>query len=69
MEGIINTHPIDRSSLSSYFTLALAIELIQIFLQLVIISDHRLPSFCQLDVQEAGKLTLKFQAFECQKYF
>ena len=25
--------------------------------------DHRLTSFCQLDLQEAGKLTLKFQAF------
>jgi hypothetical protein len=39
--------------------IGLAIELI--------ISDHRLPSFCQLDLQEASKLTLKFQVFECQE--
>ena len=40
-------------SIDHHFLLytGLAIELI--------ISDHRLPSFCQLDVQEAGKLTLK----------
>ena len=25
--------------------------------------DHGLTSFCQSDLQEAGKLTLKFQAF------
>jgi hypothetical protein len=39
---------------SSLFTLALAIELI--------ISDHRLTSVRQLDLQEAGKLTLKFSS-------
>ena len=30
--------------------------------------DHRLTSFCQLDLQEAGKSTLKFQVIlECQE--
>jgi hypothetical protein len=50
-ERIINTHPIDRSSLS-YFTLALAIELIQIFLmwsQINVLSSIRLTGGQQID--------------------
>jgi hypothetical protein len=43
-----------RSSLSSYFILALANKLSNIY------CDHRLPSFSRLDVQEASKLTFKF---------
>ncbi len=31
--------------------------------------DHRFNSFFQLDLQEAGKLTLKFSSLCCRKYF
>jgi hypothetical protein len=54
----VNTHPIDRSSLYIGYG-----NRINFFIQIFFQCDHRLTSFCQLDLQEAGKLTLKFQAF------
>ncbi len=48
-----------------YYSLILIESIITFLLYIglaieLIISDHRLPSFCQLDVQEASKLTFKF---------
>ncbi len=56
-EELVTHRSIDHHFILLY--IGLAIELI--------ISDHRLPSFCQSDVQEAGKLALKFEAFEGRK--
>ena len=72
-ERKIITHPI-VIILSSIITFilhytGLAIEL-NITISHFIISDHRLPSFCQLDVQEASKLTFKFTSlFEGKEIF
>ncbi len=54
-------HSSDRSIITFLLYIGLAIELNITFSQ-SIISDHRLPSFCQLDLQEASKLTLKFSS-------
>jgi hypothetical protein len=40
---------------------------IELTITILLSVDHRLPPFCQLDVQEAGKLALKFEAFEGRK--
>jgi hypothetical protein len=42
----------------TFYIIGLSIELI--------ISDHRLTSVCQLDLQEASKLALKFSSLCCR---
>jgi hypothetical protein len=72
-KNIIHSSWSNRSSLS-YFTLASAIEIFNVYLPTNLCwifkfyCDHRLTSFCQLDLQEAGKLTFKVSShFECQR--